>query len=69
MAPGIDSPAPVYAPFFNEPLHQPDWTKVDQVREEMTKRHGVQPDSTPLIREMRDGPLSGDLSSLTLHSL
>ena len=35
-------------------LHEPDWTMVDQIREEMTRQYGVLPDSTPLIREMRD---------------
>ena len=39
---------------FTMPLHQPDWTAVDQIREDMKKRYGTQPDSTPLIREMRD---------------
>jgi len=46
--------AGAYSPFFIAPLHQPDWTKVDQVREEMKKRYGTQPDSTSMIREMRD---------------
>ena len=35
-------------------LHEPDWTIVDQIREEMTRQYGTLPDSTPLIREMRD---------------
>ncbi|MBI2885459.1 MAG: hypothetical protein HYY15_04745 [Candidatus Omnitrophica bacterium] len=35
-------------------LHQPNWSRVDQVREAMAKRYGAQPDSTPLIRQMRD---------------
>jgi len=43
-----------YSPFFTMPIHQPDWTKVDHIRKEMKKRYGTQPDSTPLIREMRD---------------
>ena len=37
-----------------EPLHQPNWSRVDHIREEMAKRYGTLPDSTPLIREMRD---------------
>jgi hypothetical protein len=43
-----------YPSFFNAPLHYSDWTNVDHVRKEMSKRHDVQPDSTPLIREMRN---------------
>lgn len=35
-------------------LHQPDWSQVDHIRALMTQRYGVLPDSTPLIRQMRD---------------
>lgn len=35
-------------------LHEPNWTTVDQIREDMFRQYGVLPDSTPLIREMRD---------------
>ena len=35
-------------------LHQPDWSLIDAIRETMTHRYGVLPDSTPLIRQMRD---------------
>lgn len=39
---------------FRGRLHQPDWSMVDTVREQMTRRYGVMPDSTPLIRQARD---------------
>ena len=35
-------------------LRQPNWTGVDLIRERMAKRYGTLPDSTPLIRQMRD---------------
>lgn len=35
-------------------LQQPDWGQADAIRELMTKRYGVLPDSTPTIRQMRD---------------
>lgn len=40
--------------YFQVPLHQPDWTHVNEVREKMQKRYGTLPDSTPQIRKMRD---------------
>lgn len=35
-------------------FHQPDWSRADTIREAMTRRYGVLPDSTPIIRQMRD---------------
>ena len=39
---------------FQGGLHQPDWSRVDQVQELMKRRYGTLPDSTPMIRQMRD---------------
>lgn len=39
---------------FHARAHWPDWTLVDAIREQMTHRYGLLPDSTPLIRQMRD---------------
>lgn len=39
---------------FRGELRQPDWSRVDEVRERMARRYGTLPDSTPLIRRMRD---------------
>ena len=39
---------------FRAGLHQPDWSRVDDIRERMTRQYGALPDSTPLIRQMRD---------------
>ncbi len=39
---------------FRGALHQPDWSRVDEVRERMARRYGTLPDSTPVIRRMRD---------------
>ena len=39
---------------FHGALHRPDWSRVDQVRERMARQYGTVPDSTPLIRRMRD---------------
>jgi plasmid stability protein len=35
-------------------LHQPDWSRVDEIRERMSRRYGTLADSTPIIRQMRD---------------
>ena len=35
-------------------FHPPNWEAVDRVQEQMSARYGQMPDSTPLIREMRD---------------
>ena len=35
-------------------FHQPRWDAADRVQEAMAQRYGSMPDSTPLIREMRD---------------
>ena len=35
-------------------LHQPDWHGVDQIRDQMARTYGTLPNSTPLIRKMRD---------------
>lgn len=39
---------------FRGGVHQPDWRQVDTIRKQMRQRYGVLPDSTPLIRRMRD---------------
>ncbi len=39
---------------FRGELRQPDWSRVDEVRERMARRYGTLPNSTPLIRRMRD---------------
>ncbi len=35
-------------------LHRPNWSRVDSLRALMSRRYGTLPDSTPLIRTMRD---------------
>lgn len=39
---------------FTASLHRPNWQRVDELYEQMKQRYGTLPDSTPLIREMRD---------------
>jgi len=39
---------------FHGTLRRPDWRRVDEVRERMARRYGTLPNSTPLIRRMRD---------------
>ena len=39
---------------IRSPLHQPDWSGVDEIRDQMRRAYGTLPDSTPLIRHMRD---------------
>lgn len=39
---------------FRTGLHRPNWQRVDELYEQMKQRYGTLPDSTPLIREMRD---------------
>ena len=40
---------------FLKKLYRPNWSRVNRTRELMHRRYGVLPDSTPLIRAMRDG--------------
>jgi plasmid stability protein len=35
-------------------FHAQDWGKVDSIRERMAKEYGVLPDSTSMIRDMRN---------------
>ncbi len=39
---------------FPRIAHQPEWNRVDQIRKLMAQRYGTLPDSTSLIRQMRD---------------
>lgn len=39
---------------FPDLFHAPSWKSVDRVQEDLRKRYGTLPDSTSLIREMRD---------------